>query len=169
MRKIAIRSGVSVLAAFALLTTPGCARNNGQHQRLSPSSVPAQVRDSMEARFPGAQVRSVEREKEGGNIVYDYELTQNGRKYEMDIKEDGTVLEVEKQLTGRDIPDSVTRAVQARYPNAAIKEVMEVDKVSGRQETPDHYEVTLSGAGAKGKEVEVSLDGRVTEEGAGEK
>ena len=116
----------------------------------------------MEARFPGAQVTSVEREKEHGDVVYDYELRQNGRKYEMDVKEDGTVLEVEKQLAATDVPDAVTRAVREKYPNATVKEVMEVDKVRGGREAPDHYEVTL--AGAKVKEVTVSMDGRITEE-----
>jgi hypothetical protein len=157
---------MGIVAVIGVMSV-GCA-NQRENKRLEPSVVPSQVRASMEKRFPGAQVTRVEREKEHGDIVYDYELRQDGRKYEMDIKEDGTVLEVEKQLFGKDVPDVVARAVQEKYPKANVREVMEVDKVSGGRETPDHYEVTLSGTGAKGKEVIVSMDGRITEEGGEE-
>src|SRR5438552_18289494 len=130
MRKVTAASAVGVVLAFAAtLTATGCAQNKEHPQRLDPSGVPPRVRAAMEARFPGAQVTSVEREKEHGDVVYDYELRQNGGKYEMDVKEDGTVLEVEKQLAGQDVPDVVTRAVREKYPRASVKEVMEVDKV----------------------------------------
>jgi len=153
---------IGIGLASVVLVASGCAGKGEHHQKLDPSGVPPQVRSAMESRFPGAQMSSVEREKEHGDVVYDYELRQDGRKYEMDIKEDGTVLEVEKQLMGTDVPDAVARAVRDKYPNATVKEVMEVDKVSGGRETPHHYEVTLSGA--KAKEVNVSMEGQITEE-----
>ena len=40
---------------------------------------------------------------------------------------------------------------------------MEVNKVTGKQETPDHYEVTLTMPDGKEKEVNVSMDGKVEE------
>jgi hypothetical protein len=162
MRNSILPSGV---AGIALLLAAGCAHDGSRSEKLRPSEVPPQVRAAMEVRFPGAQVSRVEREKEHGETVYDYELRHEGRKYEMDVREDGTVLEVEKQIADADVPERVRAAVREKYPKAAIREVMEVDKVSGRRETPDHYEVLLSGAGGKAKEVNVSMDGRVTEEG----
>ena len=152
-----------VLFAAAFLAAAGCA---SLHQKLSPENVPAPVRAAVAQRFPGAQVTSVEREKEHGRVVYDYELNQDGRKFETDVLEDGTLLEVEKQLAPADVPDAVSRAVAAKYPRAKVREVMEVDKVTAGRETPDHYEVTLAGGMAGGKEVNVSVDGRVTEETA---
>ena len=164
MRK-SIRLNTAIAPAlFAALVTPGCAHNHS-HPRLDPASAPAQVRAAVEARFPGAQVTSVEREKEHGQVVYDYELRQAGRKFETDVREDGTLLEVEKQLTGAEVPEAVTRAVAAKYPKAQVREVMEVNKVTAGRETPDHYEVTLTGRGGGGKEVNVAMDGRVSEEG----
>ena len=150
-------------ALFGAFVACGC--QSHEPQRLDPAGVPARVRAAVEARFPGAQITSVAREKENGQVVYDYELQQDGRKYETDVREDGTLLEVEKQLAGSDVPEAVSRAVAAKYPGAQVREVMEVNKVLQGRETADHYEVTLSGGGAGGKEVNVSMDGRVMEEG----
>lgn len=162
-----MRNTPTFVLSLTVLTATGCAHRASEAKKVNAADAPPAVRDAMQRRFPGAEVISVEKEKENGAIVYDYELRQGGRKYETDIKADGTIMEVEKQLTGADIPDSVSRAVRAKYPNATVKEVMEVNKVSGDRETPDHYEVTLSGAGSKAKEVNVSMNGTVSEEGPG--
>lgn len=50
--------------------------------------------------------------------------------------------------------------VATKYPKAKIKEIMEVNKVKGKAEIPDHYEVTVTTAGNKAKEVLVTLDGK---------
>ena len=78
----------------------------------------------------------------------------------MDIHEDGTIMEIEKEILAKDIPRVVTKGVDAKYPKAAIKEVMEVNKVAGVKETPIHYEVTIVTAAKKKMEVIVSLDGK---------
>ena len=171
MRKF-VKLALAVSGLGLVGATSGCASMHKDHaQKLSTSDVPARVMDPVRARFPGAQVTSVEREKENGQIIYDFELTQNGRKYESDVRDDGTIVEIEKQVNLTDVPPAVTRGVHDKYANATITEVMEVNKVNGRQETPDHYEVVLStgGGGAKDKEVNVSMDGKVTEESGDEK
>src|SRR5262249_18864229 len=123
----------------------------------------------IKARFPQAKITSVEKETENGKVVYDIELTEKGRKYEMDIKEDGTVLEIEKKVAAKDVPPAVTKALRDKYPNATVKDVMEVNKVEGRRETPIHYEVTLESADGKKFEVIVSLDGKSIKTEAKEK
>ena len=165
MQKITASFGVSVLAMCFILVA-GCAMNKrpATEKPIPQSSVPKNVMDSVNKRFPGAQVRSVERETEHGNVVYDFELAQNGRKYETDVKEDGTILETEIQVATRDVPDAVTRAIEARYPKATIKEVMVVNKVVGKDEKLDHYEVTLTTAEGKTKEVTVPLSGGMAKE-----
>jgi uncharacterized membrane protein YkoI len=124
--------------------------------------------DSVKARLPGVQVTSVERETENGNVVYDLELKHEGRKYEMDVKEDGTIMEIEKEVKAKDVPAALSKAVAEKYAKATVKEVMEVNLVKGKQETPDHYEVTLTTAGGKESEVVVSLDGKSVKEEAAE-
>lgn len=160
MRKLI--GGLAVAAVAGLVVLASAARADDKKVPLD--KVPRAVMDAINARFPGADITSVEREKEGDKVVYDIELKHQGRKYEMDIEENGTVLEVEKEV--KDVPEVITKAVLAKYPGAAIKEVMEVNKVKGKEETPIHYEVTIETADKKSKEVIVSLDGKeVKEEG----
>jgi hypothetical protein len=134
-------------------------------EKLTPKDLPAKITHAVDARFPGAQVTSAEKEKENGQVVYDLELTQNGVKYEMDVKEDGTIMEIEKQV--KEPAAVITGAVLKKYPDAKIKIVMEVNKVDGNQETPQKYEITLT-TGGKEKEVVVSLDGSSVKEEAEE-
>ena len=81
----------------------------------------------------------------------------------MDILEDGTLVEIEKEIAAKDVPQKVTKAIKEKYPTATVKEVMEVNKVTGKEEKPMHYEVTIE-TGGKSKEVIVSLDGKLKEE-----
>lgn len=145
-------------AAVAGLVLAGLAA--AADKKVGLDKVPKAVRDAVKARFPAGEVTSVEKETDDGKVVYDIELTEKGRKYEMDIREDGTVLEIEKEVPLKDVPKAVTDALAARYPKAKVTEVMEVNKVDGKKETPIHYEATIDTADKKGLEVIVSLDGK---------
>ena len=133
--------------------------------KLKPQDVPAKIRDTAMKRLPGAKIDAAEKEVENGNTVYDLELTQNDRKFEMDIKEDGTLMEIEKEV--KNPPAAVTKAVKDKYADAKIDIVMEVNAVKDGKETPQNYEVTLTIAG-KQKEVVVALDGSSVKEEAAE-
>ena len=168
MRTLMTRLTVASVAVLIVVALSACA-SAAKSKKISTSDVPGPVMASINARFPGAQLTSVERENENGGVIYDFELRQGGRKFEADVKADGTIIEVEKEVPAAEVPDAVTSAVKAKYPGATIREIMEVDKVSGQTETPDHYEVNLKTSGGKEKEVTASLDGsRVNEEEADE-
>ena len=153
-----IMGWLSTSAVICLVMTATSARADEKAEKIEPDKLPAKIKNAVKARFPGAEVTSAEKEKENGEIVYDLELKHEGRKYEMDIKEDGTVMEIEKQVMSSDIPAAVITNVKAKYPKATVKDIMEVNKVSGKQETPLHYEVTVMDGG-KERELVVSLDG----------
>src|SRR5439155_22585237 len=114
-------------------------------KKIAPDKLPQKIKDTVQALLPGAEVTSAEKEKENGKIVYDLELKHEGRKYEMDIQEDGTLVEIEKEV--KDVPEAISKAVKKKYPTATFKEVMEVNKVTGKEEKPIHYEVTIEIAG----------------------
>jgi uncharacterized membrane protein YkoI len=157
MRGIMGRLVVAV-AGLVLLATAALA--DDKDKKIAPDKLPQKVMDAIMGRFPGAEITSAEKETEDGKVVYDIELKHKDRKYEMDILEDGTIIEIEKEVDLKDVPKAVKQALEDKYPKATIKEVMEVNKVKDKKETPDHYEVTLEFADKKTKEVTVSLDGK---------
>lgn len=167
MRNLIGRLGGTIAVALLVCVAGGRA----DEEKVPLDKLPKAVMDAVKARFPGAELKSAAKETEDGKVVYDIELKHNGRKYEMDIAEDGTVIEIEKEVALKDVPEAVKKALAAKYPKATIKEVMEVNKVKGKAETPDHYEVTLETADKKTMEVTVSLDGKTIkgEKGEGEK
>ena len=149
-------AGIAVVCLVALV---GSVRAEDKAEKIAPDKLPKKIKDAIQGRFPGAEVTSAEKEKEKGEIVFDIELKHEGRKYEMDIKEDGTIAEIEKEIASKDVPEAITKAVKGKYPKATIKEVMEVNKVKGNEEKPEHYEITIEN-GKKTQEIIVSLDGK---------
>jgi uncharacterized membrane protein YkoI len=172
MRGIVGCLGASAVAGLLLLAAVAPAEDKDKKGagKVDLDKVPKKVLDAVKARFPGAEITSASKETADGKVVWDIELKQKGRKYEMDIQEDGTVLEVEKELVGKEVPKAVLKALRAKYPKATIQVVMEVNLVKGKKEVPDHYEVTLETADKKTLEVVVSLDGKIGKgEGEGKK
>jgi hypothetical protein len=163
-----MRTILGVAAVLMVLAGAGRAddKQKAKPEKVPLDKVPKAVMDAIKGRFPGCDITSVEKELEDGKVVYDVELKHGGKKYEMDIHEDGTVVEIEKEVALKDVPEAVKKAVEAKYPKSTIKEVMEVNKVKGKEETPIHYEITIETAEKKSLEVIVSLDGKsVKEEG----
>jgi hypothetical protein len=146
-------AAVAVIGLVAL----GVSVADDKAEKLSPDKLPKAIADAIKARFPDGKVTSAEKENEDGKTVFDIELTSGGTKYEMDMLEDGTIVEIEKEI--KEVPAVVTKAIEGKYPKAKIVEVMERSKVKDKKETPTDYEVTIEDGGKK-HEVIVSLDGK---------
>jgi len=150
----------SIAVALAFIMTGTLARADDKDKAAPKEKLPKKVKEAVDGRFPGADLTSVEKENENGKVVYDIELKHKDRKYEMDISEDGVIIEIEKEVAAKDLPKAAIKVLNEKYPKATIKEIMEVNKVKDKKETPDHYEVVLVAADKKQMEVEVSLDGK---------
>src|SRR5438874_12084818 len=93
-------------------------------EKVDPDKIPRKVMDALKTRFAKAVIDKCTKEKEGDAIVYDIEFKQEGRKFEADIKEDGTIVNWEKEIAVKDLPEAVKKTVEKKYPRATIKEVM---------------------------------------------
>jgi Putative beta-lactamase-inhibitor-like, PepSY-like len=112
MRRVTTWLGAAAMAGLALTV----AASRADDKKISPDDLPAKVKEALNHRFPGAKVTSAEKEIEKGQVVYDLELKHDGRKYEMDVKEDGTILEIEKEIPLRELPAAVAKALKDHYP-----------------------------------------------------
>jgi uncharacterized membrane protein YkoI len=158
MRRTLAPFAVSTVAVVLVLAAARAADEKAEKMTLD--KAPKAVRDAVLGRFPGAQVTSLTKENEAGKIVYDVELKHRDRKYEMDLQEDGTILEIEKGKSLQEVPAALAKTIEAKFPKATIKDIMEVNLVKKRVETPDHYEVTIETADKKPQEVLITLDGK---------
>src|SRR5262245_7918469 len=108
MRGVLVCLGVSAVVGLTLLATDTQAGDKGKKgdkgAKVALDQVPKKVMDAVKARFPGAEITSVGKETIDGKVVYDIEMKVKGRKHEMDIREDGTVLEVENEIAAKALP-----------------------------------------------------------------
>jgi Putative beta-lactamase-inhibitor-like, PepSY-like len=126
--------------------------------------IPKAVMDALKAKFPKAEIHKWTKETEAGVVVYDIEFKQEGRKCEADIKEDGTFVNIEREIAAKDLPKVVAEAVEKKYPKSTLKEVMEITVPKGNEEKLDGYEVVIETADKKSVELTVAPDGKIVED-----
>ena len=131
----------AVVAALMLVVTASWAED-----KVDPDKIPKAVMDTLKTKFPKPVITKWTKETEAGKVVYDIEFTQDGRKCEADIKEDGTLLNFEKEVALKDLPEAVTKAVEKKYPKSTLKEAMEVTEIKDKKEVMEGYEITLQTA-----------------------
>ena len=137
----------------------------GAVEKVPLDKVPEPILAAVKARFGEPELVSVEKYGEENAVYFDVELKDKGHKFDLDMMEDGTILEIEKQVAVKDLPDVCAKAVEAKYPTATISDVMEVSKVEDKVETLDRYEVSLELPDKTSHDIDVSLDGKtITEE-----
>ena len=131
--------------------------------------IPKKVMDTLKAKFPKAEIQKATKEMEGDKVVYDIEFTQEKRKFEADIFEDGTIHNWEKEIAAKDVPEAVKAAVDKKYPKAAWKEIMQITEVKNGKEMLEGYEIVFETADKKEVEVTVAPDGKILEDSTDEK
>jgi hypothetical protein len=170
-RRLGWLAGAALLAAVALLliaSRVGAEDKDKDKDKLDLDKIPKKVMEALKAKFPKAAIHKWTKEKEGDAEVYDIEFKIGDRKYEADIKEDGTIVNWEKEIAIKDLPRAVTAAIEKKYPKSKLKEAMEITDVKDKKETPGGYEVILVTADKKEVEVTVTGEGKITED-TGEK
>jgi len=162
----------SVLASMLLLCLVlGCEQQEEEMQveekaeaDLQLDKIPKVIMDALKARFPDAEIHKWTKEKEGDIFVYDIEFKQGDRKFEADIKEDGTIHNWEKEIAAEDLPEAAMKAVETKYPESTIQEIMEITAVNDGKDALEGYEVVLETADKEEVEVTVAPDGKILED-----
>jgi hypothetical protein len=84
-----------------------------QGEDISLSEVPAAVRVVIERELKDAEIDDLERDKDDGEIVYKIDAkSDNDNDIKLKIAEDGTVLELEKEMDADDLPAVILEAVK---------------------------------------------------------
>ena len=87
----------------------------------SKKDLPAAVSQAIEANRPGAEIDKLTVEKENGISFYDLEFKAN--QGEMDVAEDGTVLDIATIVEMKDVPEAVAAAIKTHGKGKTIKQL----------------------------------------------
>lgn len=131
------------------------------------SCLPPTAKAALDAIYPNAEIEEAEVQKEGLK-VYEVELEQNGQEVEVMLAQDGTLMEVETEMTVQGLPELVAKAIENAAEGAAVNEVSKevtyaVVKVVKLAQPQTSYEAELSKEGAE-CEIEVAADGTILEQ-----
>jgi hypothetical protein len=154
-----------VLAGFMMLWAGVYGQQTDQP---GSDQIPQKVMDALKAKFPEPKINKWTKEQEGESIIYDFEFTQGGHRFEADIREDGTIHNWEKAITDKDLPEAVRNIVNKKYPSSKLKEIMEITAVVKGKDQLEGYEIVLKNSDKEQIEVTITPDGKVIEEDSGD-
>jgi hypothetical protein len=158
------RMGVIGLALVVIQVSSSGASSGDRASKKA--SLPPAVAKAIDDNRPGAEIDKLDVEKEHGIRFYDIEF--KGNRGEMDVAEDGTVLDVATVIDLKDVPEPAAEAIRRAAGRNPIKRVerSEVRAEIGTQDgrsiisrlaAPKYvYEAELERG-----EIEVAADGRV--------
>jgi hypothetical protein len=138
-------SGAVAVAGTAWILLPASAAHAQERAEPDTSEIPQQIMEALTARFPEAAIDKWTMEKEGEIIVYDVEFRQNGRRFEADIREDGSIHNWEQEIAISDLPEVVRASAEERYPGIVIQEIMAITAVTDGDEELEGYEIVFQG------------------------
>ncbi|HEY8228616.1 MAG TPA: hypothetical protein VIG25_25345 [Pyrinomonadaceae bacterium] len=159
--------GLAPLTVLVLSTlTSATLQTRPKEQKLKPSQLPAAVAQTIKTTCPNCVIDEATREVENGVTIYDIEFKRG--QGEMDVAEDGSVIDRETVVRQTEVPAPALDAI--RKAGGKIKQIAK-DEV--RAELKDGTVVKLDNPkylyeadlvkGNQVAEIQVSPEGQVTE------
>jgi hypothetical protein len=154
-----MRSFTVVASAVVLACSIGNVR--ADEEKIPLDKLPKAVAETVKKRFPKAEQLEASKETENGKTEYEVTIKDSGKKIDVTVAPDGTLLGIEKEIAVKDLPKSVTAGIEVKYPKATLKSAEEVIKVKEGKEKLEYYEVIIETTDKKTVEVEVLADGKI--------
>src|SRR5580692_10159213 len=104
-----------VALAAGLLLLAGNA--SAQEKKIKRSDLPPAVEKTVAAQSTGATIRGFSTEKENGQTLYEAELTVNGHSKDISMTADGSIVEIEEQVSLDSLPAEVKAGLQTKAGN----------------------------------------------------
>ena len=168
MKREHILLGFGVVMMLALATSTGARPQGTKEEKVKMSQLPAAVAQAIKSNCPNCVIDKATREVENGVTVYDLEFKSG--QGEMDVAEDGSVIDRETVVQTGDVPSAALDAIRKGAAGGKIKQVAK-DEVRAELKagniiklgTPKYlYEADLV-KGNQVAEIQVSPEGQVME------
>ena len=148
------------------------AEKDPEHAKKAKVELPAAVAKAIKDNVPDAEIDILTVEKEGGIALYDIEFKAG--KGEIEVAEDGTVMDVATIISWADLPKAAAEAIKKATEGATIKQLEKSEvraelKIEGEKgtivklATPKYvYEAEIVKGNQMG-EIQVDPDGKIVE------
>jgi uncharacterized membrane protein YkoI len=143
--------GVALILMVAL---NGCAMFS---KEVKLEDVPPAAQATIQSQTSGGTIEEITCEKKDGKHFYKVEYKKDGREFELQVDDDGMVLEAEEILAMESLPSAVLETVKAESAGGKIKEL-----ALETEDDKTFYEVEFEKDG-KEHEVKIAEDGTVLE------
>ena len=127
----------------------------GQEKKIQRSALPAAVEKTVVEQSKGATIRGFSQEKENGQTYYEAELMVNGHTKDVLVDGNGSVVEVEEQVSTESLPAAVRHGLQDKAGKGKLVKVETLTK----KDKLVAYEAKVLTNG-KTSEVQVGTDGK---------
>jgi hypothetical protein len=176
--------GFVVLLALGLLLSTGCAKKEAEEQAETQEAeeaeaakpeveLPPAVLEVVKVHFPDAEIDFVEAAEEYGIKLYDIEFKKD--RGEIEVAEDGTIIDVVTIITIEELPEAAAQAIQKAAEGMTIKRLEKSEIYSEIKKEEDKgiivkldphrfvYEAEIEKDGQTG-EITVDAEGNIVEE-----
>ena len=143
-----LKTAAVVVAAFSMTLVASA------EKKIERSALPPAVEKKVQEQSKGATIKGFSSETENGVFQYEVETMVNGHSRDLAIAKDGTLLEVEEEVSMDSLPAAVKSALMARAPGAKIAKVESLTK---KDKLVAYEAATLKGA--KKGEIQVGPNG----------
>lgn len=82
-----------IALCFALATV--CAAEKDDDQKVTLDQCPTAVQKTLNEQAKGGTIDEIEKETEDGKVIYSAEITKDGKTYDVEVGEDGTLIKSE--------------------------------------------------------------------------
>jgi uncharacterized membrane protein YkoI len=122
-----MRKNLSTLSAALVLFNAFYAVSAQEH-RINRSQLPAAVEKTLKNQSKGAMIKGLSTDIEGGQKVYEVEMIFNGHTRDIEIAHDGTLNEVEEEVSFDCLSPEVQNALRSKAGAAKIVKVESITK-----------------------------------------
>lgn len=146
--KLVVVFSVAVMIGVLFAAAPAFAKDDDE------AKLPPAVKNALAAAFPNAEIEEAKTEVENGVALYEVEIEVADNEMEVSVAADGQIIEIESEVSLKDVPEVVAAALQKEAGNGEIEEISKEEM----RATVKEGVVTMLAAPVVSYEVEISKE-----------
>ena len=147
--------GITVVSITLIFVFVSGIEANAKEKRIQKKDVPAAVISAFEKAYPNAKVKGFSTEAENGKTYFEVESSVEKMGLDVSYLSDGTVVEIEEQVTVESLPDAVKATLKTNFSKARV---VKAEKKTVGSTVSYELKVTF---GKSKSEVEIDPGGKV--------